>query len=455
MIKNIQMISKHSQIRELGNALKFDMLKELIRGTATCQQLADVFGVSKQKIHYNLNKLHEEKLIEVAEDNNNNGKEVYYRATAKNYLLDFALGEHLVDSIINSRGVITNILEGEYHLRLSDIAARILQDSLKLKPRQRLLIVTGKYNLPLVEKILVEAGRMNVRCTMLYQDRALLQAKYEEYSLSAFNADYEHFNKLLKASDVYLKLNGESRYMELKDREKQKLRMVHFAKSQKIIEENKVRVAVMPGLLNHTLSENAIEIELQFWQALDIDYNNLCRDTISICKSYAENDNMELHSGTSILNFHFQRILAECGSFSDSVWQSPVINFPGGEILMVPKPNTMNGEISADVAYAFGERIVKPRLTIENNEIKTFTAEANEALLAKAIATGGIDGRKVALVCMGTNPSIALGDIDMSYKQKTRGLVTVYWGENRSLGGEVGGTCEWFLQIETPIIKNK
>jgi len=455
MIKNVQIISKHSQVKELGNALKFDMLKELICGPATCQQLALVFGVSKQKIHYNLNKLLEEELIELAECDPGNGKEVYYRATAKNYVLDFALGEHLSDGMINSRGIINNILEGEYKVHLTDIAARILRDSLKLKPRQKLLVVTGKYNLALVEKILIEAGRMNIRCTMLYQDAEMIKAKYEEYSLAAFTADYEHFNRLLKAHDVYLNLNGEVRNIALTDPDKLKLRQYHYQKSHQILQSKKIRVGMMPGLLNDTLSEKAIESELQFWQALDIDYDQLCRETIAICESYTDNSYLELQAGDGTLRFQVQRILAECGSFSNSPYQSPVINYPGGEILLVPHSESISGTLTGDYAYALGDRITKPRLTIERGEIKTFEAEENEHILSKAIITGGLDGRKIALVCIGTNPNVSLANIDMSFTQKSRGLVSIYWGDNRSLGGEVAGSCEWFLQIENPKIISK
>jgi len=68
---------------------------------------------------------------------------------------------------------------------------------------------------------------------------------------------------------------------------------------------------------------------------------------------------------------------------------------------------------------------------------------------------GGLDGRKVALVTLGTNPNVSLANIDLSYKQKSRGLLSLYWGENRSLGGNVAGNFEWFLQIEKPQISSK
>lgn len=49
MIKNVQIVSKHSQVKELSNDLKFEMLRQLISSAATCQQLATVMGVSKHQ----------------------------------------------------------------------------------------------------------------------------------------------------------------------------------------------------------------------------------------------------------------------------------------------------------------------------------------------------------------------------------------------------------------------
>ncbi len=450
MIKNIQIISQHSQVMELANDLKFGMLRALISSAATCQQLATVLGVSKQKVHYNLNKLLDEGFIQIVDDMADNGKEVYYRATAKNYVLDFALGEHLSEGTINGRGVITSILESEYKLPLSLIAARILKESLKLKARQKLLIVTGKYNFPLVEKILTEAARLNIRTTLIYQDEEMIRSKFEEFSLPAFNADYEHFNRLLRSHDAYLNLNGESRHIPLKDPDKLKLRQSHFSKSAQIISEKKIRVAMMPGLLNDTLSEKAIESELQFWKALDINYDKLCKDTIQMCEELSGCKYLDVKGNNSSLRFMLKDVFAETGSFSNSKYQGHVINYPGGEVLMVPQPMSMNGEIRGDVAYAFGEKIEKPVLQIRNNEIKTYSAATNELLLSKAILGGGLDGRKIALVCIGTNPNISLGNIDNSFKQKSRGLLSVYWGDNRPFGGDVAGTNEWFIQIEKP-----
>lgn len=450
MIKDIAVLNKHSQIRELGSELRYNILRELIRGAATCQQLANIYGISKQKVHYNLNKLLEENLIEIVPSNQNRVKEVYYRATAKNFVLDFAIGQNINDHSLSTRDIIDNILTQEYHMNLNSVAAKLLDDSLKMKPQESLLIVSGRYNQPLVEKILIEAGRRSIFTTWIYQPTEILKAKYEEYSLAAFDADYKQFNRLLAKHNVYLNLNGEARYIELNDPQKQRLRSKHFAQSRKIISQNKIKIAIMPGLLPHTLEEKALESEIQFWKALDIDYKKLYQRTHNLCADMSRHKTIRVSNSTTGFTFNIQKILAECGSFGYSEFQSPTINLPGGEILLIPEPDSLNGEITGDLAYISGKIVERPWIRFVNNKIAEFKAESNEELLKQAIMAGGKDGAKVALVCLGTNENVHLTNIDSSYKHKCQGLLTVYWGENISLGGNVAGENEWYIQIENP-----
>jgi leucyl aminopeptidase (aminopeptidase T) len=455
MIKDVELTSKHSQVRILGSELNYNILRELINGAATCQQLANVFGVSKQKMHYVLNKLLSEQLIEVSGEHNFNAKEVYYQATAKNFVLDFSVGQNITDNTINNRLIIDRILEQEYKINLQNIAANLIDNSLKLRPKEKLLINTGKYNMPLVEKIIPEAARRGIETTLIYQNSEFLKAKYEEFSLAAFDADYKHFNQLLKTHQVYLNLNGEARYQALTDPKKIALRNKHFGKSRQIFQEKGIRLAIMPGLLHDTLSNHTIESELQFWKALDIDYDKLCQQTDALCREYAQGKTLRINNGLTNISFKISKVMAECGSFGCSRYQIQTINLPGGEVLIIPAPGSLNGVIGEELAYVLGERVIRPRIKIRDNAIVDFSAEQNESLLYEVIEQGGEDGQKVALICMGTNENIHLGNIDSSFRQKSKGLLSVYWGENVTLGGNVAGRSEWFIQIDDPEITTK
>lgn len=452
MIRNLQLIQHHSQLRELGSQLKFGILKELTQAPATCQQLAKLFDQSKQKTHYNLTQMVQEGLLEIVDSPLGGNREIYYRATARAYVLDLSIGLESNGHVLDSRAIISGILEQEHRINLAGIAAKLLDQAFQLKTGERLLIVSGKFNFPLVEKLLLEAGRRGIHCDLVYQDLDTLKARYEQYSLAAFKANYEALTNHLKSADMYLNLNGEARFVELRDPEKLLIRNRMLEKSKQIIQQRGIRVAMMPGLLQDTLSEKAIQSELQFWQALDIDYPRQCRQTLAKCRQLVGKDVVNLGSRDTTLRFGVDKIVAECGSFGSNEFQSPVINLPGGEILIIPKAGSMQGTVSSDKAYIFGEEVLRPELRIENNEVQSFRAGKGEQHLARALDTGGADGRKVALICIGTNENIHLGDIDHALKHKSSGSLSIFWGDNRSVGGNVSGAHEWFVQIENPLI---
>ncbi len=448
MLENIYIIRNHSQVKQLSNKLKYQILNELINNAATCQQLADIFAVSKQKIHYLLKELVKEELISVddnvAPDNN---KEKYFRARAKNYILDFSLGTTKAASL-NHRELVHNILDMEHKVSLGEIAANILDNSLRMKPKQSLFINTGEYNMPLVRRIVTEAAKRQISVTLKYQDRAMVQDKYDQLSYSALTRDFENFNKLLRQHDIYLNLNGEARFVQPPDKYKLEIQQRSLQKSLEIIKKNNIKVAMMPGLNNETLSENAILTELNFWKAINVDYRRLYEETEALREELSRHKWIEIESGQHKLKFEIESIFCEYGSFTDNPSQIPVINLPGGEILIMPKPGSLNGTVQGDMGYTFGEKVSQPFLQINDNAIATYSAAHNGQLIRQSIDDGGKDGGRIAFICLGTNYNMGLEHIDLSYKSKTKGFLSLYWGENVSMGGTVAGKCEWMVLLD-------
>ena len=100
-------------------------------------------------MHYNLTQMLSQGLLRIEDEQNGNNKEVYYRATARSYVLDFAIGLETKEKILDNRRIIGSILQQKYHIDLDQIAAKLIDDSLKLTKGMNLLISTGKFNLPL------------------------------------------------------------------------------------------------------------------------------------------------------------------------------------------------------------------------------------------------------------------------------------------------------------------
>ncbi|MCD4795838.1 MAG: winged helix-turn-helix domain-containing protein [Candidatus Cloacimonetes bacterium] len=452
MIENVFVINKLSQMKAINSELKLQIINELVLNPATGQQLSNIFGLSKQKIHYNLKTLLDANLVKII--NTGNNKEVYYRAKAKNYILDLSLNNNGEKSE-NNRTLINQILIS-HNIDLARIAANLLENSLKLKAKEKLLIVSGEYNMPLVKKILIEASKRQIETTLMYRDKELLKAKHNLFSLATYNWDFEKFNRALKNTDVYLYLNGESRFIPLDDPEKKKIQQKAFAKSRDTVKKNNIRIAMMEGLMHDELTEENILSEINFWKSLDVDYKKLAEETMEASRKYIGSKTIRIQNNEgSVFVLKTQKVICDYGSYTDLPRQCPLIFIPGGDIMLIPEKKSFNGIIKAKTGYIYGKTIKNPSLKIVNNEIVEYQAEENEKLIAKAIVEGGPDGRKISLISLGTNYNMNKVNIDPLYKCKSKGMMSIRWGENVSIGGSIKGYVEWQIQLENPKIKIK
>ena len=450
MIENVFVVNKLSQMKAINSELKIKIINELILNPATGQQLSKIYGLSKQKMHYNLKALLNANLIKIINIGNN--KDVYYRAKATNYVLDFSLNNNNGEKSENNRTLINQILES-HNIDLTKIAANLLENSLKMQAKEKLLIVCGEYNMPLVKKILIEASKRQIETTLMLRDKEMLQAKHKLFSLATYSWDFEKFNRALKNTDVYLYLNGESRFIPLEDPEKKKIQQKAFAKSRDIVKKNNIRIAMMEGLMRDELTEENILSELNFWKSLDIDYSILTRETEDASKQYLDSKTIRIQNDEgSDFVFEVQKVLCDYGSFADLPRQCPIIFIPGGEVLLIPNEKSFNGIITAKTGYLYGKSIRNPILKITNNEIVDYQAETNEELITKAISEGGPDARRISMLSLGTNYNMDETNIDPLYRSKSKGVISIKWGENVSIGGSVKGGVEWQIQLENPKI---
>jgi len=456
MAKMISILHKESQIHSLSSELRLNILRELVKGSSTCQKLAEIFNVSKQKVHYNLMQLQNESLIEIDNDPSVNNKEIYYKAVAKNYILDLSLGLHANNMKLYSRELLNSILEDEYQLSLRDIAAKLLDQSLKVKPGERLLITTGNYNMPLVEKLIIEAAKRSIKTHILYLGIDFYKALYNDYSLTQASNWYDYAIRLYRESDVALILNGETRYIvSPEDKMKRELQQRHRLRINELFKKkNGLRIATMIGFLQDNLSEDNFQAELEFWRSLDIDYDKLQKDTYSLYTKFLSHKRCRITQGETDLTFSINNVSCEYGSFGDYPDQSSLINLPGGEVLIDPEENSIKGILKSPNGFALGKSIEDITLFIENNEIVSYKAGSNEDVIKKAIERGGPDGRKISLICIGTNSELDIrSPINRISKHKSQGMMSIYWGNNAMVNGKVRGHIDWQVEIENPELR--
>jgi len=298
-----------------------------------------------------------------------------------------------------------------------------------MKSHEKLLIVSGEYNMPLVKKIIAEAASMQIGVTLLYRDVQMLRAKHREYSLAAFKWDYDRFNQILAEHNAYMYLNGEARYLTLDDPDKIRIQKKAFGKSRNILKSKNIKIIMMEGLINYGLSEENLLSEINFWRSLDIDFSKLAHDTDEKMMKYKDAHELliENDEGTH-LSFKIHAILCDYGSFTDLSHQSSTINIPGGEILFIPKSQTINGTVKSSTGYISGEILKNPILYVKKGEVVDYSSDEKKELINHTIEKSGAFGRKVSFVSLGTNFNMKKMNIDPTYITKAQGIITVGWG---------------------------
>ncbi len=63
MVKSVKALNEHSKIKVLGSEHKFRILKKLASCSATYRQAANIYGFTKQKMHYSFDELEHPDLV--------------------------------------------------------------------------------------------------------------------------------------------------------------------------------------------------------------------------------------------------------------------------------------------------------------------------------------------------------------------------------------------------------
>ena len=98
----------------------------------------------------------------------------------------------------------------------------------------------------------------------------------------------------------------------------------------KIIKQYGIRVVMMPGLLKDDLDEDNIKKEINFWKALDVDYQKLRNETDALISRLEDCLEMIISNNNTSLRIGIKSVFGEYGSFGNSKYQSNTINLPGG-----------------------------------------------------------------------------------------------------------------------------
>lgn len=91
-MKDIKLLTTHEQLKALSDPFKCELILRLMERPQTGQQLSEVFGLSRARVHYHLKELEKNDLLSIVRTEEKNGIiQKFYQATAGGFVPDPSL----------------------------------------------------------------------------------------------------------------------------------------------------------------------------------------------------------------------------------------------------------------------------------------------------------------------------------------------------------------------------
>jgi aminopeptidase len=192
-----------------------------------------------------------------------------------------------------------------------------------------------------------------------------------------------------------------------------------------------------------------------FWNAVLIDLTEMREREKSLARLIENAREIRIVSakGTNLtFSLEGRRILLDAGSFEeeDHISLNLTTNWPCGEVWVPPVEESAEGTAVFDQVFHRGARISDLRLTFEKGRVVHFDASENGELFASLLREAEGDRDVIAEMGIGTNPMVTRVTGDCLLDEKIIGTVHIAIGSNRYFGGRNSSTIHKDMVILEP-----
>lgn len=202
---------------------------------------------------------------------------------------------------------------------------------------------------------------------------------------------------------------------------------------------------------------NFSELYNMYWDAIDIDYEDLIKRTSKLVSYLEGKDIVKIISskGTNVeIKIGGRKIGKDDGVIDEDdikigdLW----LNIPSGEVCVAPVEDGANGKVVFDIAYYKGKRIEDLEVELIDGVVKPLKAKKGFKIFTNRIenATGNKD--KIGELGIGLNPKIKKAIGYLATDEKIIGTCHIAFGENRFIGGKNVSDIHWDLLIKNATV---
>ena len=455
-VKDFEIIRSAEQLRSLAREQRLEILRHAAEEPMTATMVARKIGRRVNQIHYHVQQLFEQGLLEEVTDARRERKdERYYRAAARQFLVDpgmtgsddpisFSFRQSVEVSALHAR---RRLLE----LDLSRIAHRVVSDALQARKDDRVLVVFAPTALELVEALVVELEALGAEArTRIWSRNVILQTLERHTPESLANHPFIHpgLSDGLDAVVFVMSSIPQGAPPSPEQRKKLPLLLDAVTQWQRSLVDRGVRSLELA--LPHRgefeggwmTPEEAIDT---YWRSLDSDPGMLRRLGIDLLEVLRSNTRWSLSDerGTNLeLDIEPDSLHVGDGVISreDISERKTADALPAGVIASIPRIGSGTGRLCADYTYLGGRHYYDVSLDIEDGRIASLVArEHGDELLAAIRAESG-DPDLLSCVSIGINPGgqglTGRPSLDAIFS----GVVNITFGNNEVDGGSVRST---------------
>ncbi len=344
------------------------------------------------------------------------------------------------------------------------VARKLVQEAVKAKPGEVLLIDGGLHSIELLEEIV-----LHTRCAGAFP---ILEITSDALSRKlAYEVPIEHLEQTslpgirrMEMVDCIISVLRSDDPLLLSQLPGERARALSRASLpvQKVYEERRRAGKLRTLSMGFPTEKGAAHLGLSFeeyhdlfWNAVFIDLQAMRQreKSLAMLLENARQIRIISEKGTDLtFSLEGRRILLDAGSFEeeDRAALNLTTNWPCGEVWVPPVEESAEGVAVFDQVFHRGARIEDLRLTFHKGKVVEFTAKKNGELFASLQREADGDKDMIAEMGIGTNPRVTKVTGDCLLDEKILGTVHIAIGSNRYFGGNNSSTIHKDMVILKP-----
>jgi len=450
------------QIATLADEGRLAILKSLAERPKTGAEIARELERPANQVHYHLGKLLEQGLIlEVGRGRKRWKEERYYRPAAQHFVVDPRVGcHHQETSASLTRSIESAFLDWRREellkIDLAEVARRVVQDSLRARPGEKILVIHGTHGMDLAELILVELQALRCRShSRLWSYSTIFGTlnrhtpeSLAELEFIAPEVDDGLDGVIFIASNVPEGGPPSPEQMAKLPLLLESISRWHHSLLARRVRYVEFALPARRGFAYGTITaEEAVSV---FWQCIQVNREELTKRADLLREVMGDNPRLRFTcpKGTDLtLEVDLARAFVLDGQVSpeDVAAGRLFEGLPAGTLNFFPIPGSANGIYHGDYTFHGGMHVNDITLQLNGGRITEVSAPARAEIIRQRMEHSAGDSNLLSGVRFGLNPA-GRGPTGMPVLDAClAGTVTLHFGNNELQGGDVRSTFDLTL----------